>query len=154
MTTQTSRRALIGGVGIAAAVALAPEIAARSATGKDAELLARWGVRQNTYLRIVAKGPYFTAETHSPELSHLHDAQEMPIVSMTAQTIRGALAQAWLAWDAQGQVRHEDDRKRYGLIHAADFDALADMERRKELDWDDSTMFAVIRSLRALAGEA
>jgi hypothetical protein len=75
-------------------------------------------------------------------------------VDTTAETIRGALAQAWLAWDAQGDVRTEDDHKLAAFIHAADFDALADLERRKLLDWDDSTMFAVIRSLRALAGEA
>lgn len=117
-------------------------------------MLARWNVRQTAYSQIVARSPYFVAETHSPALSHLHNAQEMPIVSTTGQTIRGALAQAWLAWDAQGQVRNEDDRKRYALIHATDFDALADLERRKELDWDDSTMLPVIRSLRALAREA
>jgi hypothetical protein len=75
-------------------------------------------------------------------------------VSATAQTIRGALAQAWLAWDAQGQVFNQEDRDRHAMIHAADYDGLADLEQRRELDWDDSTMFAVIRSLRTLAGKA
>jgi hypothetical protein len=154
MTTQTTRRALIGGAGLAAVAAITPAIAARSTTGNDAELLARWNLRQDTYAQACARGPWFYAETHSTELCVKHDAQEIPIVDATAETVRGALAQAWLAWGAQGQVRTEDDHKRAALIHAADFDALADLERRKQLDWDDSTMFAVIRSLRALAGEA
>lgn len=154
-TNTTTRRALIGGAGLAAAVAVIPANAARSTTtGNDAELLARWNMRQDIYAQACARGPWFYAETHSSELCVKHDAQEVPIVNATAETFRGALAQAWLAWGAQGDVRTEDDHKRAALIHAADFSALADMERRKELDWDDSTMFAVIRSLRTLAGEA
>jgi hypothetical protein len=154
MTTQTTRRALIGGAGLAAVAAITPALAARSTTGNDAELLRRWNRRQDLYAQACARGPWFYAETHSNELCVKHDAQEVPIVDTTAETIRGALAQAWLAWDAQGDVRTEDDHKLAAFIHAADFDALADLERRKLLDWDDSTMFAVIRSLRALAGEA
>jgi len=155
MNTQTTRRALIGGAGFAAAVAAVPAIAARSTiTGNDAELLARWDMRQDLYAQACARGPWFYAETHSSELCVKHDAQEIPITSATAETVRGALAQAWLAWDAQGDVRTEDDRKLAALIHSADFTALADLERRKQLDWDDTTMFAVIRSLRTLAGEA
>lgn len=156
VTNTTTRRALIGGSGLAAVVAITPAIAAPSATvaSKDTELLRHWEGRQRSYAQIVANGSYYTGELHSPEATRRHDAHEVPIVAATATTARGALAQAWLAWDAQGQIRSEDDRNRYALIHAADFDALADLERRKELDWDDSTMFAVIRSLRTLAGEA
>lgn len=156
MTTQTTRRALIGGAGLAAITAIVPAVTARSATvtSKDVELLAHWEGRQRSYAQIVANGSYYTGELHSPSATRKHDAHEVPIVAATATTARGALAQAWLAWDAQGQIRNDDDRNRYALIHAADYEALADMERRKELDWDDSTMFAVIRSLRTLAGEA
>ena len=155
MNTQTTRRALIGGAGLAAAVAVVPAIAARStASGNDAELLARWNMRQDLYAQACARGPWFYAETHSSELCEKHDAQEIPIASTTAQTVQGALAQAWLAWGAQGDVRTEDDHKRAALIHSADFAALADLERGKQLDWDDTTMFALIRSLRTLAGEA
>ncbi len=154
MATQTTRRALLGGAGLAAAVAIVPAIAAANTTGNDAELLARWDLRQDIYAQACARGQWFHAETHSGDLCRKHDAQEVPIVSATAETIRGALAQAWLAWDAQGQIVTEDDHKRAALIHAADFEALAELERRQILDWADSTMFAVIRSLRALAGEA
>lgn len=155
MSTQTTRRALIGGAGLAAAVAVVPAIAARStANGNDAELLARWNMRQDFYGQACARGPWFYAETHSSELCAKHDAQEVPIVNATAETIRGALAQAWLAWDAQGDIRTEDDRKLAALIHSADFAALADLERRKLMEWDDCTMLALIRSLRTLAGEA
>lgn len=154
MNTQTTRRALIGGAGLAAAVAVVPAIAAHSTiTGNDTELLARWNMRQNIYKQVCARGGWFYAETHSSELCRKHDAQEVPIVNATAQTVRGALAQALLAWDAQGQIVTEGDRKRAALIHAADYEALADLERRQILDWADSTMFATIRSLRALAGE-
>lgn len=154
MATQTTRRALLGGAGLAAAVAIVPAIAASTTTGNDAELLARWNMRQDLYAQACARGPWFYAETRSRELCVKHDAQEIPITSATAETVRGALAQAWLAWDAQGDVRTEADRKLAALIHSADFAALADLERRKQLDWDDTTMFAVIRSLRTLAGEA
>ncbi len=46
MNTQTTRRALIGGAGLAAAVAVVPAIGAHSTiTGNDTELLARWNSR-------------------------------------------------------------------------------------------------------------
>ncbi len=155
MSTQTTRRALIGGAGLAAVVALAPAVAAvRPTQGRDAELLAHWEGRQRCYRQMMAAGTYYDACSLSPALVTEHDRHETQIVEATAYTAQGLLAQAWIAWEAQGTVFREDDRARHELIHAADFNALEAIERRQELDWNDVAMLAVIRGLRTLAGQA
>lgn len=155
MNTQTTRRALIGGAGLAAVVALATAVAAvQPARGKDADLLAHWEGRQRCYRQMMADGTYYDAQRLAGALVAEHDHHETQIVETKAYTAEGLLAQAWIAWESQGTMFHEVDRARHELIHAADFDALEAIGRRRELDWDDVAMLAVIRGLRTLAGQA
>jgi hypothetical protein len=121
---------------------------------KDAVLLAHWEARQRCYAQMTAEGGYYNSETAAPALANEHDDHETKVIETHAHTAEGALVQAWVAWEAQGSVFNDDDRARHELIHAADFDALEAIEQRKELDWNDSAMLAVIRTLRTLSGKA
>jgi len=154
MANETTRRALIGGAGLAAVALAAPVIAAAAPSAGDAALLAHWEVRQRSYAQMMADGTYYDSARNAPALLNDHDTHEIAAMKATARTPQGALAQAWIAWEAQGSVWDDGDRTRNALIHAADFDALERMERDHELDWDDVAMLTVIRSLRTLAGEA
>jgi hypothetical protein len=155
MGTQTTRRALIGGAGLAAVVAVAPRVArGQPARGKDADLLAHWEARQRLYAQLIAAGAYYDPTGSAKAQADEHDIHETKVIEAQAFTPEGLLAQAWVAWEAQGTCFADDDRARHHLIHAADFDTLNDMDQRKELDWDDVTQLAVIRGLRTLAGKA
>ncbi len=155
MTTTTTRRTLIGGAGLAAVATAAPAIAAATPiAAADGDLLAHWEGRQQSYAQMMADGTYYDAVSLAPALMDVHDNHEIAAMKAKACTPQGALAQAWIAWEAQGTVWRDEDRARNALIHAADFDALEHLERDRELDWDDSVMLGLIRSLRALTGVA
>jgi hypothetical protein len=100
---------------------------------------------QNTLAKIEARGTFYSAESHSPNVVEEYDTLNDLVGKRLAATVQGALAKAWVAWSAN-TVGGSEKKRRFGdLVRRRDLNALATMEN--ELDWEHHTMLTLIQSL-------
>ncbi len=154
MENQLSRRQALAGIGVAGATAALPIAGAAIAQAQahgDTAILAAWEARQAALARIEKRGTFFDAEDHSPADVEIYDAADELIGKATATTPRGLLAQAWVALAYAQDSFSLTNQRQNALIRRADYEALA---ADKKLDWEPRTILALIRSLRAMIGEA
>jgi hypothetical protein len=152
MQTQMSRREALAGIGFigTASTGMWAAIAYARSDGDEA-ILAAWDRRQAALAVIEANGPYFDAETDSPEAAAIYDEADVAIAKATATTPRGLLVQAWVAASYVQDSFNEVGRRQNAMIRRADYAGL--LGEGAYLDWELQTQLAVIRSLRAMTGE-
>ncbi|HEX8444393.1 MAG TPA: hypothetical protein VF631_12190 [Allosphingosinicella sp.] len=152
MNTQLPRRATMTGIALAGATSRAPiAIASIAKPRADADILRTWDHRQCALAEIEARGDYFDAEQESPTQAAIYDQADEQIARATATTLRGLLAQAWVALSYVQDSFSEVNRRQNALIRRADYDGL--IAEGEYLDWEVQTQLAVIRSLRNMTGE-
>lgn len=149
--TKHSRRGALG-ILATAPVSLLPALAvmqcsqpARAGQSADSAILSAWRDRQNTLVEIEKRGPYQSAETHSPSLIDRFDRAEQVISEATATTLQGLLAKLWVAFSFQGVVASEADREFSNAILHADIASVEAM--LDQVDFNHIVLFGVIKSL-------
>lgn len=143
INTSPSRRAIIGGAGLAAVASIALPIKAFSQTeSPDYVIEAAWTRRQGAYAEFLAAAEDLSEEQRLWAV--VDDAEEV-IRSTAARTNRGVLIQLWCAlYHSTAATSQEQD----DAITRGDFDAV-DREDAG-LDWNARLMLAAMRSLKAM----
>lgn len=150
MAPQHSRRALLGGAGLALVAGTLPVMAAQPQAVGDAQIEAAWQRRVQAYAAYNAlpadAGPVVNGfRPGESELWKVIDEAEEVIRSSIATTPRGAMLQLWCAMYHNITGREDDE-----ALTRADFAALDRADGK--LDWNARLTLSALRSLQAMEG--
>jgi hypothetical protein len=143
--TQTTRRALIGGAGLAGVALMAPAIAAAAVNSADKQIEQHWQERCRAYRAFETDPEVPDDDERAQGYWDRIDAAEIGILNSTSNTQRAAEIALWVAWSHA----HPSTAGNPAAVDQGDFAALRAVFRR--LDWHEKMMF---RALAALRGEA
>ncbi|WP_375249260.1 hypothetical protein [Sphingomonas sp.] len=137
MTMHTTRRALVGGVGLAAVALVGP--AAASKLPKASSIEGHWQTRCAAYREFEADATVLDDNERANDYWDRIDATEIAILDSPDTSIRAAELRLWIAWS------HCDDRNREGVAQG---DVQALRRVHSSLDWHEKLIFAAILNLR------
>ena len=150
MASEHSRRALLGGAGLALIAGTLPVMATPQPAAADAQIEAAWQRRVEAYAEFqsLPDDAEPVVDGYRPgerELWDVIDAAEEVIRSRVAKTPRGAMIQLWCVMYHSVTGRDED-----AAVTRGDFAALDHAD--STLDWNARLTLAAIRSLQAMEG--
>lgn len=142
MEINTSRRALIGGAGLAAIMVTAPIVA--SALPGSASIERHWLDRCVAYREFEADPDVLDDNERANDYWDRIDAAEIAILNSPDVTARAAELRLWVAWSHCQPSSHGTDVG--PLVALGDVSALHRI--RDSLDWNEKLIFAAILYLR------
>ena len=150
MASEHSRRALLGGAGLALMAGALPVLTAPPSATRDIEIEAAWQRRVQAYdeFQSLPDDAEPVVDGYRPgerELWDVIDAAEEVIRSRVAKTPRGAMIQLWCVMYHSVTGRDED-----AAVTRGDFAALDHAD--STLDWNARLTLAALRSLQAMEG--
>lgn len=150
MASEHSRRAVLGGAGLALVAGTLPVMATPQPAAADAQIEAAWQRRVQAYAEFqsLPDDAEPVVDGYRPgerELWNVIDAAEEVIRSHVAKTPLGAMIQLWCVMYHSVTGRDED-----AAVTRGDFAALDHAD--STLDWNARLTLAAIRSLQAMEG--
>jgi len=145
MATQTTRRAMIGGAGLAGVALIMPAIAPAAGNPVDTQIERHWQDRCLAYREFEADPETPDDDARTQAYWGRIDAAEAGILNSTSNTQRAAEIALWVAWSHASP----SPAGNYAAVDQGDFAALRAVFPR--LDWHEKLMF---RALAVLRGEA
>ncbi len=139
MTTQTTRRALIGGVGLAGVALVAPAIAATASRQTGAFIERHWQDRCAAYREFDADPNVLDDNERANDYWDRIDVTEEAILNSPDTSVRAAELRLWVAWSHCDETNH-------GAVAQGDVPAL--LRIRDALDWHEKLILAAILNLR------
>lgn len=137
MSPHTSRRALIGGIGVVAIASTAPF--ATAAQSYSSSIEKHWQDRCTAYREFEADPVVLDDHERANDYWDRIDAAEIAILNSHDKSTRATELRLWLAWS------HCDGRNREGVAQA---DVQALRRVHSSLDWHEKLIFAAILNLR------
>lgn len=137
MTMHTTRRALVGSVGLAAVALVGPAAASMLPVASSIE--DHWQARCAAYREFEADPIVLDDNERANDYWDRIDATEIAILNSPDASPRAAELRLWVAWS------HCDGRNREG-VSQGDVQALRHVH--SSLDWHEKMIFAAILTLR------
>lgn len=142
MTMQTTRRALVGGVALAAVALVGPAAASMLPTASSIE--DHWQARCAAYREFEADPIVLDDNERANDYWDRIDATEIAILNSPDASPRAAELRLWVAWSHCHPSNYGTDAGR--LVAQGDVPALRRI--RSTLDWHEKMIFAAILNLR------
>lgn len=139
----TSRRALLGGAGLAMMAVTAPIARARRSSGSDIE--RHWRERCLAYREFETDPDVPDDAERTQDYWDRIDVAEIAILNSPDRTLRAAELRLWVAWSHNGPS-HYQGSDAGPLVAQGDFAALQML--RPQLDWSEKMLLAAIGNLR------